>query len=200
MTDNKSSTVSSWWQTMPGILTGLAAIVTAVTGLIVAFNHTGSRSEQVSQAATASPSSGVSRSGASNSTTSAQQPPPPPGAASGAQSVPLPALHQVKLAGGNVVITILSAQIEPIDVDRRSLKLRVRYLNGGSYSGNFWSSSFRALVDDVPRAPTNFLDEVVASDSAKDGDVVFEFPVSVKDFVLQIGSGDDKSRIPFTLP
>lgn len=200
MTDNKTSTGSSWWQTMPGILTGLAAIVTAVTGLIVAFNHTGSRGEQVSQAATASPTSGAPTSGASSSPAAAQQPPPPSGTASGAQPVPLPELHQVKLAGGNVVITILSAQVEPIDLERRSLKLRVRYLNAGSYSGNFWSSSFRALVDDVPRAPTNFLDDVVASDSAKDGDVVFEFPVSVKDFVLQIGSGDDKSRIPFKLP
>jgi hypothetical protein len=200
MTDNTPSTGSSWWQTMPGILTGLAAIVTAVTGLIVAFNHTGSRGEPTSQAATASPSSSAPTSGASSSPTTAPQPPPPSATASGAQPVPLPALHQVKLAGGNVVITILSAQVEPIDLERRSLKLRVRYLNAGSYPGNFWSSSFRAIVDDAPRAPTNFLDEVVASDSAKDGDVVFELPVSVKDFVLQIGSGDDKSRIPFKLP
>src|SRR5215467_1754030 len=200
MTDNKPSTGSNWWQTMPGILTGLAAIVTAVTGLIVAFNHTGSRSEQVPQAASASPSAGASTSASSTTPPAERQPAHSSGAASGTQSVPLPELHQVKLAGGNVVITILSAQVEPIDLERRSLKLRVRYLNAGSYSGNFWSSSFRAIVDDMPRAPTNFLDEVVASDSAKDGDVVFEFPVGVKDFVLQIGSGDDKSRIPFKLP
>ena len=185
---------------MPGILTGLAAIVTAVTGLIVAFNHAGGRGEQIPSAASASPSSGVSTSGASNTPAAERQPPPPSATAPGAQTVALPALHQVKLAGGNVVITILSAQLEPIDAERRSLKLRVRYLNAGSYSGNFWSSSFRAIVDDVPRAPTNFLDEVVPADSAKDGDVVFEFPISVKDFVLQIGSGDDKSRIPFKLP
>jgi hypothetical protein len=199
MTDNKPSTGSNWWQTMPGILTGLAAIVTAVTGVIVAFNHTGSRSEQVSQTASASPSSGATT--ASSTTPPAErQPARSSGAASGTQAVSLPELHQVKLAGGNVVITILSAQVEPIDLERRSLKLRVRFQNAGSYSGNFWSSSFRAIVDDVPGAPTNFLDEVVASDSAKEGDVVFEFPVSVKDFVLQIGSGDDKSRIPFKLP
>src|SRR5215472_3759802 len=126
MTDNTPSTGSSWWQTMPGILTGLAAIVSAVTGLIVAFNHTGSRGEPTSQAATASPSSSAPTSGASSSPTTAPQPPPPSATASGAQPVPLPALHQVKLAGGNVVITILSAQVEPIDVERRSLKLTVR--------------------------------------------------------------------------
>jgi hypothetical protein len=189
MADNKPSTGSSWWQTLPGILTGVAAIVTAVTGLIVAFNHTGHRGEQAPQTQSASASSSSDR-----------LPPVPSGSASSTQAVALPALHQVKLAGGNVVITILSAQVEPIDAERRSLKLRVRYLNAGSYSGNFWSSSFRAVVDDVPRAPTNFLDEVVAADSAKEGNVVFEFPNSVKDFVLQISSGDDKSRIPFKLP
>jgi len=106
----------------------------------------------------------------------------------------------VKLAGGSAVFTILSAQIEPLDLDRRSLKFAVRYLNAGRYPANFWSSSFRLIIDDVPRAPTNLLDEVVASESAKDGDVVFELPVSVKDVMLQIGSGDDSSRLPFKLP
>jgi len=55
-------------------------------------------------------------------------------------------------------------------------------------------------VDGVPRAPTNFLDEVVEPDSAKEGDVVFELPLAVKDVVLQISSGEEKSRIPLTLP
>src|SRR5215471_10088953 len=113
MTDNKPPTGSNWWQTMPGILTGLAAIVTAVTGLIVAFNHTGSRSEQVSQAASASPSSGASTSASSTTPPTERQPARSSGAASGTQAVSLPELHQVRLAGGNVVISILSAQLEP---------------------------------------------------------------------------------------
>jgi hypothetical protein len=29
----------TWWQTLPGILTGLTALITALTGLIVAFNE-----------------------------------------------------------------------------------------------------------------------------------------------------------------
>ena len=29
----------SWWQTIPGILTAIAAVLTAVTGLIVALNR-----------------------------------------------------------------------------------------------------------------------------------------------------------------
>jgi len=102
--------------------------------------------------------------------------------------------------GGAAVHTILSAQVEPLDQERRALKFVVRYTNGGRYPANFWSASYRLIVDDVPRAPTNFLDELVEPDSAKEGDVVFELPVGVKDVVLQISSGDEKSRIPLKLP
>ena len=48
--------------------------------------------------------------------------------------------------------------------------------------------------------PLNLLDEVVNGDSAKEGDVVFEVPASAKDVVLQISSGDEKSRVPLKLP
>jgi hypothetical protein len=56
------------------------------------------------------------------------------------------------------------------------------------------------LVDDVPRAPTNLLNEVVDGESAKEGDVIFEVPAAVKDVVLQVSAGDEKSRVPLKLP
>jgi len=197
MSDNRSAT-PSWWQTIPGMLTGLAAVITAVTGLIVAFNHTGSRSEQV-------PPSSSSVSGGTSPASPAASPAPSraPGAVPAAgrpQAIALPALNRVTLAGGAAVITILFAQVEPLDLDRRALKFVVRYTNAGRYPANFWSASYRLIVADVPRAPTNFLDEVVDGDSAKEGEVVFEVPISVKDVVLQISSGDEKSRVPFKLP
>jgi len=197
MSDNRSAT-PSWWQTIPGMLTGLAAVITAVTGLIVAFNHTGSRSEQV-------PPSSSSVSGGTSPASPAASPAPSraPGAVPAAgrpQAIALPALNRVTLAGGAAVITILFAQVEPLDLDRRALKFVVRYTNAGRYPANFWSASYRLIVADVPRAPTNFLDEVVDGDSAKEGEVVFEVPMNVKDVVFQISSGDEKSRVPFKLP
>jgi hypothetical protein len=175
-------------------LTGLAAIITAVTGLIVAFNHTSNRSD-VAKPASVSLPSGARPGSAAESPASG-----PTGGAGGAEPLALPAVNPIKLAGGDAVITILSAEIEPIDVERRSLKFGVRYMNGGRYPSNFWSSSYRLIVADVPRAPTNLLDEVVQADSAKEGEVIFEVPVSTKDVVLQISSGDERSRIPFKLP
>lgn len=73
-------------------------------------------------------------------------------------------------------------------------------MNGGRYPSNFWSSSYRLIVDDLPRAPSNSLNEVVPADSGKDGVVIFEVPVGTKEVVLQISSGDEKSRLPFKLP
>ena len=196
MSDNRSAT-PSWWQTIPGMLTGLAAVITAVTGLIVAFNHTGSRSEQVP------PSSSSVSGGTSPASPASPAPSRAPGAVPAGgrpQAIALPALNRVTLAGGAAVITILSAQVEPLDLDRRALKFVVRYTNAGRYPANFWSASYRLIVADVPRAPTNFLDEVVDGDSAKEGEVVFEVPMNVKDVVFQISSGDEKSRVPFKLP
>jgi len=196
MSDNRSAT-PSWWQTIPGMLTGLAAVITAVTGLIVAFNHTGNRSEQVP------PSSSSVSGGTSPASPASPAPSRAPGAVPAAgrpQAIALPALNRVTLAGGAAVITILSAQVEPLDLDRRALKFVVRYTNAGRYPANFWSASYRLIVADVPRAPTNFLDEVVDGDSAKEGEVVFEVPMNVKDVVFQISSGDEKSRVPFKLP
>jgi len=190
----KPSGPPSWWQTLPGILTGIAAIITAVTGLIVVFNRTGNRSEDAKPASLSVPI------GAQPGSPAASRTPGPGGGPGRAEPIALPALSRVKLGGGAADITILSAEIEPLDLERRALKLKVRYLNGGRYPANFWSDSYRLIVDDVPHAPTNLLDEVVPGDSAKEGEVVFELPVSAKNVVLQISSGEEKSRLPFTLP
>jgi len=194
MADEKSGT--SWWQTVPGVLTGLAAIITAVTGLILALNHTSSRSD-------AAPAVSSSTSPALSNSSSASSSGALPAAAATSRSsgtIALPALHEVKFAEGNPVVTILAVDTAPIDAERRSLTFHIRYANTGRFDANFWDRSFRLLVDGLPRAPTNRLNELVANDSTKDGDVVFDVPISVKDVVLQISAGEEKGRISFKLP
>lgn len=196
----KPEATPNWWLTLPGILTGLAAVITAVTGLMVAFNHTSTRSDDANSASASAPASASPSVSRAAPVGSSAESPGRPGGARGATPIALPAVNPVKLAGGAAVITILSAEVEPIDLERRSLKFAVRYLNAGRYPANFWSDSYRLIVADVPRAPTNLLDEVVPGDSAKEGEVIFEVPMNTKDVVLQISSGDEKSRIPFKLP
>ena len=205
MPDKRQAT-SSWWLTVPGILTGLAAIITAVTGLVVAVNalsHTGGHSEDSRPAGSSSTvGTNPASSPASSPISSTSHASTPHTSSEGVASKPvlLPEIHRVRLSGGAADYTVLSAEIEPVDAERRSLKFAVRFVNGGRFPSNFWSSSFRLFVDGVPRAPTNLLDEVVPADSGKDGDVIFEVPPGTREVVLQISSVDEKSRLPFKLP
>ena len=175
---------------MPGILTGLAAIITAVTGLMLAFNRTSGHSGPVVPSSASSPPA-VSREA---------RPTSAPASPASSGEIPLPEIHQVKLAGGAAVITILSAHSEPVDLERRALTFRIRFLNAGRYPALFGSSAYRLLVGDEVLAPTNLISEAVANDSSKDGEFRFDLSAAAKDVVLQISDGDDKSRIPFKLP
>jgi hypothetical protein len=179
---------SSWWTTLPGILTGLAALITAVTGVIVAYQHLNPTSEK-----TATPSSVSSVSSVESAS--------PKGTASGSNAIEIaqPALSEVKLDSGTMVIRILKMELEPYNAEKKALKFSVRYTNNTPYDANFWVRSFRLLVDDIPQPPTNSLNEIVAGNSAKVGDVVFEIPVAVNQVVFQIIGLNDKTQIPISL-
>jgi hypothetical protein len=202
MTDSPESKSQSWWTTLPGILTGLAALVTAVSGLIIAFHQMTNRNavEETAKHATIGEQPNV-RGSSVDSAPSATSGGASTGAAAsgGVVELPLPKISEVKLDGGNTVVKILRTEVQPYNAEKRALKFTVRHTNNGHYPANFWSSSYRLLVDDVPQAPTNFLDEVVASSSAKVGDVIFEVPLTVNQVVLQISSGDEKTRIPISI-
>jgi hypothetical protein len=83
------------------------------------------------------------------------------------------------------------------------LRFTVRCTNNGAFPMNFWDSSFRLVVDGVPRAPISGLNEVVDGRSAKEGDVVFEVPTGENKVVLRISapttSGSETTEIPFDL-
>jgi hypothetical protein len=201
MTDSPEPKSSSWWTTLPGILTGLAALITAVGGLIIAFHQVTSRigaGETAKQATSGAQSTGRGPNVDSTSTATGAA---SNGAVSSSASVELqlPAISEVRLDGGNTVVKILKAELQPFNAEKRALKFTVRHTNNGRYQANFWSSSYRLLVDDVPQAPTNFLDELVPSESAKVGEVIFEIPLAVNQAVLQISSGDEKTRIPVSM-
>jgi hypothetical protein len=173
-------------------LTGIAAIITSVTGFIIAYNslsHSGRVEEPKRESGTGSETKAASNTPAKDSS-----------AAVVSAAVQLPQVHRVKLSSGTAAYTIVSAEIEPLDAERQSLKFAIRYLNAGRYPSNFWSDSFRLIVNDIPRAPTNSLNEVAPADSGKDGEVIFEVPAGARDVVLQITAGDEKSRLSFKLP
>jgi len=179
----------NWWHTLPGVLTALAAVITAITGLVVALRSNAAPGPE----ANSPPAAVVEQPGGRTSS-------PATNASLPAETVSLPSGMEVRLAGGDAVFRILSARLAPFNREKRSLVFSVRYTNNGRYPANFWVASFRLLVEDVPRAPTNSLNEVVAGESAKEGEVAFEVPADTTRVALRISAGDERTDIPFVLP
>ena len=199
----------SWWLTLPGVLTGLAAVITAGTGLAVAL-HQISAPSGLEKASSEKPAADTAQNNsktppASSDTTTSQTP-----SSNGAtqQSVALPAGAEVKLAGiagGDIVYKILSASLEPYNAEKRLLKFTIRITVENQEPIS--SSDFRLLVDDIPREPTKFSSSeggqttgfLVAGGSAKEAEVGFEVPITENEVVLQIRANKETTQIPFDL-
>src|SRR5215208_7516228 len=147
----------SWWLTLPGVLTGLAAVITAVTGLAVALHQISAPSgpeKASSEKPVAVTTQNNSKPPPASSDTTTSQTPSSDEAAQ--ESVALPAGMEVKLAGGDIVYKILSASLEPYNAEKRLLKFTIRITVGDINDEAFSGRDFRLLVDDIPREPTKF--------------------------------------------
>ena len=166
-----------WWQTLPGMLTAGAGIITAITGLLLALNQTGlfhrSPTAQTQQASSPVPP-------ASSPAASTTAPAP-----ANSRPLALPQFTQVHYEEN--VYQLLSARLDPYSPDKVTLHLTVRMTNNGKYPTNFWASSFRLLLDGSLQAPTNDLNELVASNSSGTGSVDFVIPASTSVAGLQMG-------------
>jgi hypothetical protein len=127
------------------------------------------------------------------------QPPQPAPAPPGnrTKSVGLPELREYVL--GSATYTLIEAELAPRTNELDTLRIRIRVLNQGSYGLNFWSNSFRLIVDGLPQAPTNSLNEVVESVEAKEGEVKFTVPHGIALAELMIRSGGARTNISLNL-
>jgi len=188
-----------WWHTLPGILTAMAGFITAVTGLIVALHQVGLFDEERHEAPQVQ-GEAVEPPEASDR---AVAPPPDTTKASPTdQADPYPLLISAgtEVGIGDFQYKILAARLVPYAPHELSLRFEVRMTNHGPYPANFWGRSFRLLVEGVPRAPENDLNELVDSHSAKEGSVEFVVPDTATDVGLQIGAvGEEAPAIPIDL-
>src|SRR5215467_7572257 len=127
MADSDESKAQSWWTTLPGILTGVAAVVTAVSGLIIAFYQVNGRDDgqgPAKQAAAGWQTFVREPGGGSASTPRGDASTATPSQAAKVE-LPLPAINEVKLNGGTTVVKILKAELEPFNTEKRALKFVV---------------------------------------------------------------------------
>jgi hypothetical protein len=193
-TDSESK---SWWQTLPGLLTASAAIITAVTGLLAALHQTGcfNRSSQppalIQDKSHSAGESSVPTGGAGAITQAAT-------GVSGSRAITLPENTEVR--SGEAVFKLLSAHVDPYSPDKVSVHFTIRMTNNDRFEANFWAASFRLSVAGSLQSPANDLDELVPAHSAKDGDVEFVIPANISTVGLQMGDvRNGKPTIPMNL-
>lgn len=186
----------SWWKTLPGLLTAAAAIITAVTGLIVALHQTGifdHTSQPPAQIRTQPTETNPVTQTGDPARTSSQSTTP-------TTSQPLTLPPNPEIHSGQYVYRLLSARVDPYAPGQLSLHLTVRMTNQDRFDANFWAASFRLLVNGNLQAPTNNLDELVASHSAKESDVEFVIPAATTTVGLEMGTvGVDAPAISLDL-
>ena len=179
-----------WWQTVSGVLTAAAAILTAVTGLIVAlqqagvFDKPGTADFPAQEEAARLPEPAQDR-------TARGSDPPTPSPPATARPLQLPDGPSVTMnfAGGVYRYTIVSAHYEPSPPGKNLLRFRIRVWTDATGGVNFWSDSFRLHAGEFRFAPTNALNELVARDETKEGDVTFEVDDTLQEafFVITVG-------------
>jgi hypothetical protein len=192
----KAESRTSWWQTLPGVVTAIAALLTAAGGLILALSQAGLLNRGHGQPAPTPPAATVAA-----EAPAAPAPQAPAPQAPGAQAVSFPAGAKVTLGNnrGRGTYELLAATVERRTAEAGTLTLKIRLTNAGPSDIGFWNDSFRLAVDGVPRAPTSRLNSSVDPRSAKEADVAFALPLAAKTLTLKINSGDEDGEIPLTL-
>lgn len=182
----RPAATGSWWSTLPGILTGVAAVITALTGLAAVFLGRDKAAPELPPAAQVQ---------APAAALPASSPPVPvPGAqASTLPRVILAGLAEVRFETSTY--TVLGVETQPRTPSAYGLRFQVRLLNRGKYPMNFWDSSFRLLIDGVPGAPDSNLNEVVAGNAAQAGTVSFLVANGARDLVLRIIQNQEQGEV-----
>jgi hypothetical protein len=215
--DDGDKAKSSWWQTLPGILTALAGIVTAAAGLLVTLHQIGLIGNKDKPIASSSSTSNdpAKSPGESTPTATPSNQAAPSKAELPQDKATTPIAHParqysvsfpsgieatVRSSRADAIYKVLSSHIEMGNAGKHTLKLSVRLTNIGRSDLSFGTGSFRLRIDGIPRAPINFLNDLVEARSAKEGDIVFELPDTAENLVLLIqGYGEDSAEFPMTL-
>jgi hypothetical protein len=168
--DQGSARPPNWWQTTPGLLTGIAALITALTGLLIALHQTGVIGGRAPNAAAGAPA--VPGSAAPAPETRKDHSPPaaaPPAAARASPAAPiieLPLPHAVTV--GSVFVarfTVVSAAVEPRNAETWLVTFGVRMHNEARNAVNFWPNAFRLVADGAAQAPLDNFGAVVEGSS-----------------------------------
>jgi hypothetical protein len=192
----------AWWQTVPGILTGVAAVIAAIGGLIGVLHQYGAFGRQ-ERAASADRS--IER---PPSATPPPEPSPPAEAPPAPAAAPPPrdaaaAQGPREARAGHLVYRILDVAREPYasgrggKATRIALRLRVRVTDVMGMSDYVDATTVRLLADGARLTPANGLNEAVYERQSIEIEPVFVIPADAGRVELLVGRDPDATaKIP----
>ena len=187
----------NWWHTLPGVLTGVAAVISALAALAAAVHQGGWLDGRAATAEDTAPATAAGHrtpGGPPDAGGSLEQPSQPDQAVPAARAVALPVQREYRL--DTVACTLLAATLSPRNPEQDTLRLRLRMHNRDRFPQPFWDRDFRLLVDSLPSPPAEPLGELVEGEAAKDGELLFLLPRDTAAAVLRIHRGQDSAEIP----
>lgn len=191
MNDNKTGT--SWWQTIPGILTGMAAVITALGGMLAVLYQSGLLSNEVPSSASTN-SGGLTQLPVNatvvNEPTKENSPPNKTG----------------QVSAGHYNFKLLSTQLESYSIGQNgkpqkySLRLSLRVTDVLGKSDYVDRRTIRLSVDGAELMPENSINFAVYDRQSAETEAVFIVPADASVIALLLGRPEDAvAKLPLTL-
>lgn len=190
----------NFWITLPGIITGIAAVFTALTGLVVALNGFGLAREspilkpqiETRQVATKDLDVLPIKNVVPDLVKSDESKQP---------AVMLKAVFSMtEITLEDQQYKILSSSFNAITPENNSFEIEIKCKNNSHYGpSNFWNESFRLSIDGLLTAPTGDLNELVDRHAELIGKVKFDVPVGSKELIFHILNNEKDVAIPIKL-
>lgn len=187
MSEQKTGT--SWWQTLPGVLTGIAAVITAVGGMIAVIYQSGFLGKEVPSSAPTAHSSVKVGPGAPEPLKGDPQPEEP---------------DQVR--AGHYAVKLLDTKLEPYSADKNgnptkfALRLSIRVTDFMGMSDYVDRGTVRLSVDGAELMPENSINFAVYDRQSFETEALFIVPADASTITLLFGRPEDTvARLPLPL-
>ncbi|MEJ0034958.1 MAG: hypothetical protein WDO68_02535 [Gammaproteobacteria bacterium] len=193
-----------WWETVGGLMTGIAALISAITALIVAL-YTLRQPESRSASLAPAPigTSSTARKTAEETIRPSGEPRTSV-AAQPAHPVALPEKPEYVLGpeGQTARYELQAAVISTSTSEADILRIHVRFANLSDRANSrmyFQSSSFQLVIDERRLQPKENFNYTVLAKKVRQEDVLFLISKDVKRATLKIGNSVDGVDVPLDL-
>lgn len=202
MDEHKSN--ASWWQTLPGILTGVAAVLTALGGVFAALHQSGllTRETPAANAASGPVASSGPKGQASPQTAEVAV----AGNASRSTTETTPQ-SAAQVRAGHYAFKLLKTTLEPYATDAKgkpaklALRLFIRVTDVMGMSDYVDRQTIRLSADGAELLPENPIDFAVYEHKSAETEVLFIVPADTSSLELLLGRPEDAvGRLPLALP